>query len=108
MPRDVLLAITTFPDAGAARECVQDLVERRLVACGNVLPGATSIYRWQGGVERSEEVVVLLKLTAQTWDACAARLVEMHPYEVPELIAVPVTLGHPPYLAWVADGVGAS
>lgn len=102
MTRDVLLAISTFPDTGAAERCVRDLVERGLIACGTVLPGATSIYRWEGAVETSDETVVLLKLTGATWEAAAARLRELHPYEVPELIAVPIPLGHPAYLAWVA------
>jgi len=94
---------TTAPSAEAGRTIVRALVERRLVACGTVLPGAVSIYRWKGAVEQQDEAVVMLKTTAERWPALAAALPELHPYEVPELIAVPASAGLPAYLQWLSD-----
>jgi periplasmic divalent cation tolerance protein len=102
-----LAALTTAPSAEAAKRLVRTLVERRLVACGTVLPGATSTYWWQGAVTEEEEVVVVLKTTAARWAALAAALPALHPYEVPELIALPVVGGYRPYLEWVRAETGA-
>lgn len=94
---------TTTPSAEAGRTIVRALVERRLVACGTVLPGAVSIYRWKGAVEQQDEAMVILKTTTERWSALAAALPELHPYEVPELIAVPASAGLPGYLQWLSD-----
>ena len=101
MAADVLIAFTTFPNSTAAEECVRRLVTRGLIACGNVLSGARSIYRWQGQVETSDEVVVIMKMRADHWPAVEAAVQEHHPYDVPELLAVPVSHGLAPYVAWV-------
>jgi periplasmic divalent cation tolerance protein len=98
-----LVAFTTAPTAEAARALVTALVERRLVACGTVIPGAVSIYRWRGTLEQQEEALVVLKTTAQRWPELAAALPDLHPYDVPELVAVPVVGGHPAYLKWLSD-----
>ncbi len=98
-----IVALTTAPTAQAARALVEALVERRLVACGTVVPGATSIYRWKGAVERAEEALVVLKTTARRWTELAAALPALHPYEVPELVAVPVLGGLPAYLQWIGE-----
>lgn len=103
-----LLALTTAPTVEAARVLVRNLVERRIVACGTVIPGATSIYWWQGAVEENAEAVVLLKTTALRWEELAGALPGLHPYEVPELIAVPILAGHRPYLEWLAAETRAS
>lgn len=97
------MAFTTAPTAEAARALVATLVERRLVACGTVVPGATSIYRWKGVVERQEEALVVLKTTTRRWRELAAALPGLHPYDVPELVAVPVVGGHPAYLQWIVE-----
>lgn len=97
------MAFTTAPTAEAARALVATLVERRLIACGTVVPGATSIYRWKGAVERQEEALVVLKTSEQRWGELAAALPGLHPYEVPELVAMPVVGGHPAYLKWLSD-----
>jgi len=111
-PAPTITALTTAPSAEAAKRLVRTLVERRVIACGTVLPGAVSIYRWQGAIAEEEEVVVLLKTTAERWPELAATLPGLHPYEVPELLALRVADGHPPYLAWVraetAGGTGRS
>jgi periplasmic divalent cation tolerance protein len=98
-----LVAFTTAPSAEAGRTIVRALVERRLVACGTVIPGGVSIYRWKGDVEEQRETVVILKTTAARWEALAAALPGLHPYEVPELVAVPVAGGHAAYLQWLSE-----
>ena len=75
----------------------------RLAACVQVLPGMTSVYRWQGKLERADEVLLLAKTTRDRLDALTARIVELHPYELPEVVAVDVFGGLPGYLAWIAD-----
>ena len=107
----VILVLTTLPDAGRAREVVRALVDRRLVACGTVIDRVTSVYRWEGKVEEAEEAQVILKTGRGCWGALQAALAELHPYEVPEILALPVENGLPPYLAWVgaeteAEGCG--
>lgn len=102
------MALTTAPSAEAARVLVRALVERRLVACGTVIPGATSIYWWRDAVEESAECVVILKTTASRWSELAAALPGLHQYEVPELIAVPIMAGHGPYLEWLGAETGSS
>lgn len=105
-PAPIITALTTAPSTEAAKRLVRSLVERRVIACGTVLPGAISIYRWQGVVAEEEEVVVLMKTTAERWAELAATLPGLHPYEVPELLALPVADGHPPYLEWVRAETG--
>jgi periplasmic divalent cation tolerance protein len=108
MERDeVQLVLMTAPDAGTAERIVRTLVEERLIACGNIVGGVTSIYRWQGVVERGAEVLVMMKSTAAMVPQLMARGAELHPYEVPEMLVFPVGAGYPPYLAWVRDGVAA-
>ncbi len=98
-----IVAFTTAPSVEAGRALVSALVERRFVACGTVVPGAVSIYRWRGAVEEQNEALVVLKTTTARWPELAAALPGLHPYEVPELVAVPVVGGHPAYLAWATD-----
>ena len=101
MPEEVLLVISTFPDAEKARAAVRTLVEARLVACGNILPGIESIYSWKGNIETSAEILVLLKTRRALYPALEERLRQLHPYELPEIIAVPLSAGSQPYLDWV-------
>lgn len=102
----VMVALTTAPSADVAESIGRSLVEERLAACANVVPGITSIFRWRGAIERESESLVVLKTTAADVEALERRLVELHPYEVPELIAWPVEVGHGPYLDWVRAEVG--
>lgn len=101
------VVLTTAPSVGVAEALVRALVEERLAACGNILPGLTSIYRWRGEVEREEEVLVLLKTEASAVPRLIDRVAELHPYEVPEALVLPVEAGHGPYLAWVRENVGS-
>lgn len=98
----VVLAYCTCPDAGSAEAIANALVAERLAACVNQVPGLRSTYRWQGGIEQAEEVLLLIKTTTGRLDALTARLQALHPYELPELIAVQADAGLPAYLAWVA------
>ena len=97
-----LLCLSTCPDTETAARIARALVEERLAACVNRLPGVHSTYRWQGGVVEEAEVLLVIKSTREHFAALRDRLVELHPYEVPELIALDVTGGFGPYLDWIA------
>jgi periplasmic divalent cation tolerance protein len=97
----VFLILSTCPDADTAQRLARALVDERLAACVSVLPGMVSTYRWQGQVEQASEVQLLAKTPADRRDALMARLAELHPYELPEILAVE-TAGLPAYLDWVA------
>ncbi len=103
-----VVVLVTHPDAAGAAALVTALVEERLAACGNIVPGVDSIYRWQGALERARECLVILKTTAAAVDRLMKRIPELHPYEVPEILALPVTAGHAGYLEWVAGNAGNS
>jgi periplasmic divalent cation tolerance protein len=102
-PAGALVVLVTAPSAEQAAALARALVEERLAACGNVLPGLRSIYRWKGAVQEDGEALLLLKTTRARLEALRARVVALHPYEVPEVIALPVEAGHAPYLAWIVD-----
>lgn len=95
------LVITTCPDMAVAEALAATLVEEKLAACVNILPGARSVYEWQGRVERDEECVLLIKSRLDRLAQLESRLLEEHPYELPELIAVPIEEGLGPYLSWI-------
>jgi periplasmic divalent cation tolerance protein len=99
---DALLVFTTLPTADKAEELAKTLVEERLAACANLLPAIRSIYRWQGKLQDENEVLVLLKTRAEHLERLKLRILELHPYEVPEVLAVPVESGYQPYLDWLA------
>jgi periplasmic divalent cation tolerance protein len=102
---DVIVALSTAPDEATARRIAHQLVEESLAACVNLLPGVASIYRWQGEVEDAAECMMVIKTTRAAWPRLLQRLPELHPYQVPELIACEVRDGLAPYLAWVAANV---
>lgn len=101
-----VVALSTVGTAQDAERIARALVERRLAACVNVVPGLVSIYRWKGSVERDEERLLVVKTRAEKVEALREALVALHPYEVPELLVLPVEGGHAPYLAWIAESVG--
>ena len=105
---DVIIVLTHLPDRAAALGLAQALVGRKLAACVNVLAPCTSIYRWKGGVESAEEVPVWIKTRATRYAELEAAIRELHPYELPEIVAVPVVRGLDDYLQWVADGTSIS
>ena len=97
-----LLVITNLPDRAAAAKLADVLVEKRLAACINVLAPCQSVYRWQGAVQHDEEHPVLIKTTRAAYAEIEAQIRAHHPYELPEIIAVPIERGLPAYLEWVA------
>ncbi|MCA0184766.1 MAG: divalent-cation tolerance protein CutA [Proteobacteria bacterium] len=106
-PDDILLVLTNLPDADSAGRVARLLIERRLAACVNVLAPCTSVYRWQGALETASELPLLIKTTRAAYPALQATLREAHPYELPEIVAIPVQEGLPDYLAWVAAETAA-
>ena len=93
--------LVTAPDEETGRRIARALVEERLAACVNVLPGVRSIYRWKGAVEEASEVMLVAKTRAERAGLLAARVRALHPYELPEVVALPVTDGSRAYLRWV-------
>jgi len=96
-----LVVLCTCPDASTAERLAEQLVGERLAACVSVLPGVTSVYRWQGKIERAGEVLLLAKTRADRYAALEKSLASAHPYELPEIIAVPIHQGLEGYLAWI-------
>jgi periplasmic divalent cation tolerance protein len=103
MAEKVLLALSTFPDQETAREISNELVTKKLAACANILPGVESIYRWKEKIESGNETLVLFKLSEDRQSAFQEKLRSLHPYEVPEIIFVPIASGLPEYLRWVTE-----
>jgi periplasmic divalent cation tolerance protein len=103
MPERILLALSTFPDAETARRISNQLVSERFAACANILPGVESIYRWKEKIETANETLVLFQLSEEQHTAFQEKLHALHPYEVPEIIFVPITSGLPEYLRWVTE-----
>lgn len=103
MAREALVVLTTWPEVERARAAAHTLVEERLAACANIVPNVESIYRWEGKVETSAEVLMVLKTTRDRYPALQARITELHSYEVPEIVALRVEDGLPQYVKWVGD-----
>lgn len=99
------LVLSTVANAEEGERLAQALVERRVAACVNVLAGVTSFYRWEGKVQKDEERLLLIKTRTDRFDELRTALVELHPYEVPEVIALDVAGGHVPYLSWLDASV---
>lgn len=102
---DAIVVLVTTPNEEKAAELARVLVEERLAACGNIVPRLRSIYRWEGKIHDEAEVLLVLKTERAKFEALRQRVVSLHPYEVPEVIALEITGGHLPYLQWIADGV---
>ena len=96
------VVLVTAPTQELAEQITTMIVQERLAACGNIVPGITSIYRWQDEVQHDTEVLIVFKTVNETVQRLAERVKELHPYEVPEVIALPVTAGSAAYLKWVA------
>jgi periplasmic divalent cation tolerance protein len=102
---DLVVALSTVGKAEDAERIARALVERRLAACVNVVPGVVSVYRWKGEVCRDGEVMLVIKTRAERIPALREALLALHPYELPELLALPIDSGHSPYLAWIDESV---
>ena len=103
MAEKILLALSTFPGAEIARRIANQLVSERFAACANILPAVESIYRWKEKIESGNETLVLFKLSENTQSAFQEKLRSLHPYEVPEIIFIPVSSGLAEYLRWVTE-----
>ena len=103
MAEKILLALSTFPDAEIARRISNKLVSERFAACANIFPSVESIYRWKDKIESGTEMLVLFKLSEDRQSEFQDKLRSLHPYDVPEIIFVPVARGLPEYLQWVSE-----
>jgi periplasmic divalent cation tolerance protein len=99
---ELCAVLTTAPDEGVAATLARALVEERLAACVNLIPGARSIYRWEGALQDDSEVVLIIKSHRNRTQALAARINDLHSYELPEVLVLPVSGGSVPYLEWIA------
>jgi periplasmic divalent cation tolerance protein len=100
---ELMLVITNLPDRTSAERIAETLVTERAAACVNIMAECTSIYRWQGKIEHAGEIPLLIKTTRAAYPQLESALRKLHPYEVPEIIALPVDAGLPDYLNWVAQ-----
>ncbi|MCL4781627.1 MAG: divalent cation tolerance protein CutA [Bryobacterales bacterium] len=96
-----ILVFCSVPTSECASLIANTVVQEELAACVTVLPGLSSVYRWRGEVESATEQLLLIKTSEPLFDKLRARILSLHPYEVPEVIATPITAGHAPYLEWI-------
>ena len=100
--KEILLVLTNVSESMIAMRIARELIELRVAACVNILPGVQSVYRWQGAIEETDEVTMLIKTTLEAYPKLEAALKAIHPYDVPEILALPISAGLPSYLDWVA------
>ncbi len=105
MNDEYVLVFNTCPDGRVARTLAERLVAAKLAACVNIVPGLVSVYQWQGKIERSSEHLLLIKTHHSRYQALERELRQHHPYELPEIVAVPLSHGLPAYLSWIAEAV---
>jgi periplasmic divalent cation tolerance protein len=104
MPTGYYLVLTTCPHEEAARALAAPLIDARLAACINIVPGVHSIYRWKGRIEEGRECMLLIKTTRDRYPALEQHIRTAHPYELPEIVAMELTAGSADYLAWISEG----
>jgi periplasmic divalent cation tolerance protein len=107
MSQSPLIILCTCPDRGIAERIAETLVDEQLAACVNIVPGLTSIYRWEGRMQRDAELLLLIKTRQAVYSLLEARIRELHPYQIPEIIALPIQTGLAAYLDWIVDHTGA-
>jgi len=107
MASKTVVVLITAPDVEHAARIGRQLVDEGLAACVNLVPQIRSIYRWEGRVEEGAECLMLAKTREGAFEALRARVAALHPYQCPEIVAVPVAAGHPPYLAWLEASVAS-
>ncbi len=101
----IVVVLVTCPTRALAHRLARHLVSRRLAACANIVPGLTSLFRWKGKIDRCRETLLLLKTTAAGFESLRRAVLTLHPYEVPEIISLPVGAAHSPYRRWVSVNV---
>jgi periplasmic divalent cation tolerance protein len=99
------LCLCTCPDGDVAAKIADQLVAEQLAACVNIVPGIMSVYRWQDEVEHGQEVLLLIKTSKTLWSQLEQRIQALHPYELPEIMAVPITTGQADYIKWIEDSL---
>ncbi|WP_457667305.1 divalent-cation tolerance protein CutA [Thiolapillus sp.] len=102
---ELLLVLCTCPDENVAVQLAQTLVKKRLAACVNINSAIQSVYRWQGEIRQDKEVLLMIKTTTNGWEKLEQTLLELHPYDVPEIIAMPICAGSKDYLDWVGENI---
>jgi periplasmic divalent cation tolerance protein len=105
MSEEAILVLSTFPDADTARRIGRALVEQKLAACVNIVTQIESIYRWKGAVETASEVLAFIKTTTWKYQLLEAKIRELHPYEVPEIVSLRIDSGHTDYLRWIEESM---
>ena len=105
MAENHIVALCTVPDQATGEKLAHALVEARLAACVNLVTGVTSIYRWEGKVQKETECLLVIKTGAARFEELKRRIKELHPYDLPEVIAVPITAGSSEYLQWIMDSI---
>lgn len=103
MAKAYQVILCTFPNMDLARQCAQSLVEKKLAACVNILPAITSVYAWEGQIETAQEQLLLIKIPAENYALIEDFIKQNHPYDVPEIIALPIERGLPDYLQWITS-----
>jgi periplasmic divalent cation tolerance protein len=103
--KECVVVLVTAPDADVAARLARTLVEEKLAACGNVVPGLRSIYRWKGAVEEASEVLLVLKTARDRLRDLSDRVRALHPYEVPEVVALPIVGGNEEYVDWIIQSL---
>ncbi|MCB1776738.1 MAG: divalent-cation tolerance protein CutA [Candidatus Competibacteraceae bacterium] len=107
MDNQPLVVYCTCPEQAIAERIAETAVNERLAACVNLIPGLTSIYRWEGGIQRDPEWLLMFKTRSAVYPLLEARINALHPYDTPEIIALPIQAGSSAYLHWIADNTGA-
>jgi len=107
MEKQPLVVYCTCPDLAVAERIAKAVVDERLAACANIVPALISIYRWQGQVRRESELLLILKTREAIYGLLEARIRELHTYDVPDIIALPIRAGLTEYLNWLSDNTGA-
>jgi len=105
MNETACVVLCTLPDADNAARIADILVEERLAACVNIVPGLVSVYRWEGALQRDAEVLLLIKTSPEVYGRLEARIRTLHPYELPEIISVPIQTGQADYLQWITNNL---
>ncbi|NOX38136.1 MAG: divalent-cation tolerance protein CutA [Calditrichaeota bacterium] len=106
MEAKYITVLCTVPSQESARQIAHTLINEKLAACCNIVPGLTSVYFWKGEVCEDAELLLIIKTTAAAFESLRERIRAIHPYEVPEIIALPIIKGHQDYLNWVEENVG--
>ncbi len=105
MNGELQIVLCSVPDTDTAETIAGTLVTEQLAACVNIIPGITSVYRWEGAVEKDPELLLLIKTAAHAWPLLEQRIRSLHPYELPEIIAVPIKTGQKDYIKWITDSL---